>query len=258
MMNEQYAEPIDLDAANSVEWISKQSVKKQFKNELAKLKPDIKNDVRRLRLELVVAAEKERRDVAADLHDSLGQRLFAWQLRVGMALKNTEPDSVQEFLVPVASEISDTIRELRTFVYELSPPGLLELGLSGTLKNLTRHTNSLSSLQVTFSEQGEPHQLPATTSSILYRSVNELICNATRHSSGTQLTVSISWEPQRIQITVADDGKGFDRGVMLCPVGLGLFSIRERLQALEGQLSIITAPDKGLTAVLDVPTKEVE
>ena len=258
MMNEQYAEPIDIDAINSVDCIRNPEVKTECKAHFARVNTYLKNDVRRLRLELAVAAEKERRDVAADLHDSLGQRLFAWKLRVGMALKNTEPDSVQKFLVPVAAEISDAIRDLRATVYELSPPILFEGGLSEALKDLVSRMAALTSLHVTFSEQGDPRPLPDVTNSLLYRSVGELLSNATRHSGGTEVAVAISWQPSQIQITVADDGKGFDTGIKCCPVGLGLFSIRERLEALQGKLHIDTAPGQGLIAELDVPITSEE
>lgn len=222
------------------------------------LNAHLRRETRRLRTELAAAAEKERRVIAADLHDSLGQRLFAWQLRIGMALKSTEPESMRKCLLPVSVELNDAIKQVRTLVFELSPPILFDLGLSAALKEVVHRADALSCLRVKFVEKGAPRPLPDVTSSLLYRSAGELICNASKHSDGTKATLTVTWQPTRIQLTVADDGKGFDMDVTRCPVGLGLFNIRDRIQAIQGQLDISTAPGQGLTAVLDVPIASEE
>ena len=215
----------------------------------------LKLENQRLKKELSVAAEKERRTIASELHDSIGQRLFAWRLKIAMASKSSDLTAIREALNPVAAELTDVSNEIRTLILELTPPALTEFGISAATKDLINRTATPSDLHLSFSEAGDPCPLSDIAVALLYRSVRELVLNATKHSGGTEATVALSWKSDHVQIIVSDNGIGFDRSIDQCPVGLGLFSIREHLDALKGRMQIITAPSQGLTAILTVPTE---
>jgi signal transduction histidine kinase len=213
--------------------------------------------LRELASQLLLAEERERRVIAEELHDRVGQNLALLKNYVG-ALRGNPPAGCDEAkLEEIQSLIERTISDTRSLTFEVSIPVLYEVGLVGAVDWLSEQMRDKygSSIRV---EKGEG--LPAHDDDvrvILFRSTRELLFNVVKHADAKETVVSIRGEGESIRIDVVDDGVGFDPGnpAGFAPRGggFGLFSIRERLENLGGRLDIVSSPGEGTTVSIRVP-----
>jgi len=156
--------------------------------------------------------------------------------------------------------LSDALRYTRTLVAELSPSVLRDLGLPAALKWLGEYMQKLSmTVTVTLPEQ-PPLTVPEDQAVLLFQSVRELLINASKYAGTGAATVTLEYLDDHLRIRVRDEGVGFDVTSAAdgsAPGGasskFGLFSIRERMQALGGSFEIESAPGQGVTATLTLP-----
>jgi len=213
--------------------------------------------LRSLVTQLNLAEEKERRKIAVDLHDHLGQSLAMAKIRLS-ALKNGNSGAPQaENLKEAERHISHAIEFSRILTYELSPPVLFELGITEAIKwklgQLSEKFGIKSSLKIT----GEIPSLQDDSSILVFRSFNELIDNIAKHSKAQKVSVIAKIDEQVIILEVEDDGIGFNPQMLkknsYKSNKMGLFSIRERLKHFQGELFIDSAEGKGAKIKLSVP-----
>lgn len=235
-----------------------------FNAMLAKLQggdDELRSQQRKLRSlasQLVLTEERERRQIAADLHDSACQILWAASLKVNsMSRKpSPSPDDFRE----LNDLIRDAISETRSLIFELSPPELYQFGLRAALHKMAELLGSRLGLHVEFKESGADVNPGVDLSVLLYRAVRALLTNVHKHSGTKRAWIRIFGEPERFRITVSDEGKGFDAARPTeqdSEGGFGLFSIRERLVRMGGAMQIDSAPGEGTTVTLDAPVAEV-
>jgi two-component system CheB/CheR fusion protein len=201
-----------------------------------------------------VAEEQERRRIAVDLHDRIGQALAAARMKMMTVYERTSGDAretIQQALDLVAQTIADT----RTLMFDLSPPVLYDLGFREALSWLAEEVEGRHGVHVEITEYGTPPQLDETTAAILFRSVRELLMNVVKHSDARQVHVSVRTDTDRHEIEVRDSGRGFDLDAVTRPsgTGFGLFSVREQMSRLRGTLEIAAAPTQGTRVTLRVP-----
>lgn len=222
------------------------------------------NRLRDLARELSVAEERERHRVATRLHDDIGQTLSICQMQLE-ALRYSAPPSVGESIGPIVDVLDQTIARTRTLTCELSPPVLYELGLSAAIQWLAEQVQAHSGISIEV--EGDPGQAPlsADLRSLLFQVTRELLANVAKHSRARNATVAIVADGEAIQLSVADDGVGFNRPTVLGTRGakskansFGLFSIRERLRYFGGRLDVESGPGEGsrLTVIVPVGTRE--
>jgi signal transduction histidine kinase len=198
--------------------------------------------------------EKERSRVAKDLHDGLGSMLSG----IKMSLSNMRGNAVMsEENVQVFGRSLDmldtSIRELRRVAHNLMPATLLKFGLTAALKDFADFVNQSKTLTVIFQQVGSERRLETQIELGIYRVANELINNALRHASATQLILQLNFEDHSAMLTVEDNGKGFDPGIAQESTGSGWTNIRSRVDFLKGSLDIQTAPGKGTTVTVIIP-----
>lgn len=208
--------------------------------------------------ELTFAGERERRKIAAELHDHVGQTLAVMRMQLAAARKETSGRKVDSVLDEVSESLRLAIQDTRNIMSDLSSSALNELGLSAAIADwLREQIGERHGLQTRFSDDCDPKLLSEDIRATLFRSVRELLMNVVKHASANLVTVSIQCEGNAVRIVVEDNGTGLPaRTGHEYPAGeggFGLFSIEERINDLGGSLSIESAHGQGVRAILTVP-----
>jgi PAS domain S-box-containing protein len=212
--------------------------------------------LRELTAELLLAEEKERRRLAHDLHDSVGQ-ILAFSARELKTLAKSAPSPTADSLLEVIDQLHVAVKQTRTLSFDLSPSILYEIGFEAAVEDLLDRTSAERHIQCRFEDCQSPKPLADDVKILLYRSIRELLFNAIKHADAALVKVSLQRSNSDICIKVEDDGKGFDAGRLekdsKKTKGFGLFSIRERLNHIGGSLKIESVEGKGTKAVLIAP-----
>lgn len=206
--------------------------------------------LRSLASELTLAGERERRRIAAGLHDHISQNLVLSRLKLE-ALRRSFAVDVQESIDEVLGLIARTIEYSRSLTFDLSPPVLYELGLEAAVEVLGERFEAQYGVSFNFRDDGQPKPVRHETRILLFMAVRELLANTAKHARAGLVSVSLVREHDTIRICVADDGRGFDPSAQTN--GYGLFSIRERLESLGGNMRIESEPGKGTRVILTAP-----
>ena len=203
--------------------------------------------------------ERERRQIAGDLHDSIGSTLAISNLKLEMLSGKLKESETIKDVNTTHQLIKQVIQQTRYLTFQLSPPALYEMGLEAALSGLVEQTERLHNIKTEFIDDQNEKYLEENVRIHLFRSVRELIVNIIKHAKAENLKVSVSKTDQQIQIVVVDDGKGFDlNDLTVSPNqkgGFGLFSIRERLKLLDGRLQINSNVGKGTHVFIMAPLK---
>ena len=211
---------------------------------------------RELGARLVAAQESERARIARDLHDDVAQRIALLMAKLGSAT-NARPFSTT-LARKALTEADDMLRELMSAIHllscELHPPKLTLLGLGATLKALCDEVAASSGIAVEFTEGADPIRVAEDTAMCVFRVMQEALQNAVKHSGGRRVDVRLRLDGLQLTLWIADDGSGFDPSSARC-MGLGLMTMRERVELVGGRLRIISEPASGtvVEAILPVP-----
>jgi signal transduction histidine kinase len=200
-----------------------------------------------------VAQEQERKRIAQDLHDSLGSVLSAARLKLG-ALKDSYPGiAARAHFTSSMQLLDEASSELRNISYNIMPATLSKLGLVPALKNLCENISSAGELKVTFITC-DLERIAEQSELSIYRIVLELINNVVKHSGANRAAVQLIRYPGYINITVEDNGKGFDPDKVKGErTGIGLASVYARVEYMKGRIDIDSAPGKGATIFIEIP-----
>ena len=207
--------------------------------------------LRSLATELSLTEERERRRIAADLHDHIGQTLATAKIRLG-ALGWTHP--VEE----IQGLLEDAIRYTRSLTFELSSPVLYELGFAPAVEQLAERMQEKHSLPVTVRDEAGSEPMDDEVKIVLFKAVRELLMNVVKHARASRAEVDIRKASRFVEVVVADNGSGLSAGRAAASAqmgGFGLFSIREGLRHLGGEFSIRSAAGGGTMAILRAPLK---
>lgn len=213
-----------------------------------------------LAAELSLAEERERRRIATELHDLIGQTLAVSRIKLGTLREMLSSARSVGILDEVREHIEETIRHTRSMVFELSPPALYMIGLGAALEQLAERIQEKHGLKVDFIDDGLPKPINDETCITLFSGVRELLTNVIKHAQASSIRISLKRKANDIVIEVKDDGIGFtikaDGSFAKGHGGFGLFSIRERLQHLGGRLEVESRPGKGTRVTLYVPVEQ--
>ena len=196
-------------------------------------------------LKLESAREQERRHLAAELHDSVGQGLIALQLSAKNILTRGSQSMTPEQtngLAQISERCGNIIREVRAICHGLYPPTLESLGLGASLRQLAMEPHGDMVVKVRLEVSDGKLQLKADQAIALFRIAQEAISNAIRHSHAKALRIHLARRNSRVVLRVSDNGVGFDPAKAMA--GIGLASMRQRMQALNGELKIASHPGR--------------
>lgn len=200
--------------------------------------------------------ERARRRMAIDLHDGLGQLLALVKIKLGMLRERAEVGTLGPPLQEIESLIAGAHQQSKELTWRLGPPVLYEVGLMAALRWLAKDMEGRYGLRVTVEEQGEYRQLDEATRISLFRSVNEVLVNVAKHAETKSAVVGARERNGSLEITVEDQGVGFDPSAVTSEYGL--FSIREQLHHLGGILTIASARGKGTRISLVAPVEAAD
>jgi two-component system, NarL family, sensor kinase len=202
------------------------------------------------------AQDKERKRIAEDIHDGLGSVLSAAKLKLssleedGKLLTEEQKGKYQATL----SLLDDAATELRNISHNIMPATLSKLGLIAALKNVIGNISSRTGLRVQFEENGFDSRSEEATEISIYRIVLELLNNVIKHAGATKAIVQLIKYPDYINITVEDNGRGFEyQKTVEENKGIGLSSIVSRVNYLKGTMHIDAVPGRGTTIIIDIP-----
>ncbi len=214
---------------------------------------EYQEQLRRLASELSSAEERERRAIATDLHDHIGQALAVMRMKLIQLRGNAVFSGLDGSIHEILSLLEKTIAYTRTLTFEISPPILYQLGLSAAVEWLTEQTKVKHGVTVLLKVDGEP-VLSDENKALFFSCVRELLMNVVKHAGVPEASVQISGGEAHAKVVVEDHGAGFDLASREeCAhrdCGFGLFSVRERLRAMGGDVAIDTALGRGTKVTL--------
>jgi signal transduction histidine kinase len=207
---------------------------------------------RRASERLLTVEEDERRRIAGELHDGVGQVLTALTLTLDAA--QSEPDAViSRGRITSARTLADTaLAGTRDLSHRIRPARLEERGLVAAVRDLASQSGFPVVIHAS-DATAEPSLLGATATVEVFRIIQEALANAARHSGAPRAEVSITRHDERLTVVVADDGRGFDPAE-IPEAGIGLAGMLERSRLLGGQLSIESAHQAGTRVTVSLPT----
>ncbi len=217
--------------------------------------------LRKLAAELTVVEARERRAIAAELHENLGQVLATAKLKVAPLRTLIPEPELQARVEEVQSLVEDALQQTRSLTYQLSSPILYQLGLEAALQWLAENMQRQYGYRVAFTRLGESGELLEESSVFLFSAVRELLVNVAKHAGATQAAVRLRWLDDAVEVLVKDNGKGFRReSLSYSPLGahhshdgFGLFNIYERASDLGGRVLLRSEPLKGTAVKIHLP-----
>ena len=200
---------------------------------------------KRVSLQLITVQEDERRRVAQDLHDEIGQQMTALLLELRSVQKVVVMDHAEDEVQihDAIQNLEEIMRGLRQVVYQLYPPSLHKAKLNEVLNSLCFLFSKSTGIHIDLSSQSNFPALSNAYEVTLYRFVQEGLANAARHGKADSVWVNLDATDEGINISLEDDGLGFDP--KKSSPGLGLHGLQERFQILKGSLEVESAPGKG-------------
>ena len=206
---------------------------------------------------LVNAQETERQRLSRQMHDGPAQALsnFILQTEIAMRLMEVDAGQARDELNNLKTSAMGTFQKVRNFIFELRPMMLGDLGLVPTVRRYTDAFKEQSGLEVSITITGNERRLEPYLEVMLFRAIQELLGNTSRHSQATLVKVMLDLGEDRVRVSVDDNGKGFDPDSVQQGASLGLKLIRERAEMLGGNFEIDSAVGKGARVSFAVPAR---
>jgi signal transduction histidine kinase len=204
------------------------------------------------RAEAAIVLE-ERQRLARDLHDSVTQLLYSQTLFAAAAtkaLRTRQRERAESCLTQLGEAAGQALREMRLLIYRLRPPVLARVGLVGALRRRLEMVEQRAGV-ITHLTGEIPQDLPSELERALYHIAEEGLNNVLKHARATEVWIDLEGEHQTLTLSIVDNGCGFD--VTGITPGLGLQSLKERTEALNGSLSIESEPGHGTQIIARVP-----
>lgn len=206
--------------------------------------------------ELAMAEERERRKLAQDLHDDLGQLVAVVGIKLSTLIRDAGDGARAQALREIAELLVRANKLIHSLAFQLSPPVLDDLGLVPAMHWLAGEMQALYGLEVRIHDDGLPKSLDRRGNAILFRAVRELLINVARHANVARAELGMRHASNDLLVEVSDAGRGFDPEAMakaLYSSGFGLLSIQERMDQLGGTMMVAAKPGHGTSVTLTLP-----
>lgn len=204
---------------------------------------------------IVTAQESERQRLARQMHDGPAQALsnFILQAEIAMRLLSVDVDQARDELNNLKASAMRTFQKVRNFIFELRPMMLDDLGLIPTIRRYAENYKEQSGMDMNLLVSGTERRLESYIEVMVFRALQELLGNASRHSQATVVKVYVDVDDHLIKVSVDDNGKGFDVDMIDQSNSLGLKLIRDRVEMLGGSFDIDSSAGKGTRVAFSVP-----
>ena len=202
---------------------------------------------------LIEAHEEERTWIGRELHDDVNQRLALLAVKLDQWSKEKLQPSFSERLSNAQAQVVEISRDVQALSHRLHSSKLDYLGLAAATRSFCKEVSENAKVEILFSHSAVPSTMPREVSLCLFRVLQEALQNAIKYSEVKLFRVNLRGTTDGVELTVSDDGKGFDEHEGFSRQGLGLISMRERLQIVHGRLEVKTQPGAGTTIFARVP-----
>ena len=209
-------------------------------------------------LKIIEAQEQERKKLSREIHDGPAQMLANVMMRSDLIERVQRERGPEEALVEIRSlkvMVRNALYEVRRIIYDLRPMALDDLGLVPTLRKYLQTTedyNINSGVRLNFVNVGQVIRLPSDMEVALFRLVQEAVQNSLKHAQPKHIQVKLSISKELVTVVIKDDGKGFDASIQK-EGSFGLVGMRERIELLEGSMTIDSQPGAGTLVLIQVP-----
>ncbi|WP_028783775.1 sensor histidine kinase [Thalassobacillus devorans] len=209
-------------------------------------------------LQIIEAQEEERRKLSREIHDGPAQMLANVMIRSDLVDRTFRERGVEEALAEIKSVkqmVRSALHEVRRIIYDLRPMALDDLGIIPTLKKYLNTVEEYNKdLHVQFTNLGKERRIDSKYEVALFRLVQESVQNAVKHAEATEIQVKVELKPKAAILVIKDNGKGFDTNVKK-DKSFGLVGMRERVDMLEGELTIDSKLGQGTVVIIQIPTE---
>ncbi len=223
---------------------------------------EYQNELRSMASELSLVEERERRRIAAELHDRIGQSLAMAKIGLGTLSELVDNPSIEQEIDKIKGLVKQTINDTRLLTVELSPPILYELGFEAAVEWFAEEFQTQHGIEVQFEDDSQPKPLNEDIRVILFKVVQELFFNVLKHAMAKCVFIKLAKNGKEILITFDDNGVGFNTynkpSRSGSKTGFGLFSIRERLNHMGGHFQIKSTPGEGTYATISAPLNKAD
>lgn len=217
---------------------------RDIRNERESLLERVNIQQRRSFRAVIEATEKERKRVAEDLHDGLGQLLSTAKLNL-TAIEGVEDTEEYKNINNSIAILDEACQEVRHISHNMMPGTLIRLGLVSAVREQARKINESGKILVTVSVSGFENRMDESREIAIYRVMQELLNNAIRYANATDISIKLEQQADGYLFTISDNGQGFDPRVLEKSKGIGWRNIQSRIDLLQGNIDFKTAPGKG-------------
>ena len=213
---------------------------------------------RKLSWRLLNAQEAERARIGRELHDGIGQKLALLNIQLQRACQPAPPGKKRPGIQELSEKLKEIGQQVSRLSHQLHSSELEYLGVAVAVRGLCREFSQQYSIQVGCQCTDIPADLDKTVGLCLLRVVQEALHNVAKHSRATAVTVELACGGNQVQVTIADNGIGFESGKVWQTAGLGLVSMRERMHLVGGRLAITSAPGEGTRVEGSIPLAKAD
>lgn len=213
--------------------------------------------------QIVEGQEEERKRIAKDIHDGIGQMLTALKFNIE-SINLDNKDKTAEKIAYLKILCTDLIKGVRTATFNLTPPELTDHGIFPALHKMTLELSKLTGKNILFENKTEDHiRFDSLAETNIYRVAQEAVNNAIKYADANYILLTISFSDGILSVVIDDDGKGFDDAIIgeapnnNSEGGMGLFYMKERISYINGRLFINSEPGKGTRVTINYKTTEV-
>lgn len=201
--------------------------------------------------QLIESQEEERKRIAREIHDGLGQNLLIIKNRAKLGRLVDGKEQTDEQFFEIQESVTDALSEVRTIAYNLRPLHLERLGLTSTIEEMIEEIESVAGIEIAYEIESVDSLFTPENEINFYRIVQEFLNNIVKHSQATKAHVTISRREPGVVLTVTDNGTGFEIEKAKEKHGMGLSGIAERVKILGGSQAMVSEIGKGTTVTVE-------
>ena len=219
---------------------------------------EYQTSLQKLTTEMTLIEEKQKKEIATNIHDHLSQSLVISKMKINELKKRPQLKLIDEDLRFIETHISEALENSRKITYELSPPVLYQLGIVEALNWLFDNVETTHKIACVVNSNVDNINLDEVKSILLYRSIQEVLTNAIKYASASLITLDLDKNNLGLDIFITDNGVGFNTSILNnlhnhSGSGFGLFTVQERIRNIQGKFTIKSKINMGTTVKIFIP-----
>lgn len=194
------------------------------------------------------------KNISAELHDNVAQVLGMAKMQLHLLSGKVIDNPAKKMAEETTTLVGDAIKEIRSMSHTMNGNYILKAGLHECIDKDLKRISDASRIKCKFFQKGQAYEIGEDKELMVFRIIQECITNAVKHAEASEIRVTLKYEPNTLQTTIIDDGKGMDTEKK--GNGMGLDNIKERVRLLRGTVAISSEDNKGTTILIRIPTHD--